>query len=347
MGHFDGGVNDTFLRGVEMAVKDAREEYAPLGFEIEYAYYDDKNDYSEGMLIVDKLIDDKSLTAALGPQNLSILEMAAHRFENAGKLMIAPHGIADYVLDENNYKLIFSTAISSYDMGAAAKMYAQTADVKRWAVCYNDDDYSRREAWGFSRHNADAGTEVWDYVKTPINKQDFDAVYKRWEALGIEGVFIAPDDMDGIELLKLIKEKKPDMAVAGDYYFDMNYEIMYAYEEYLSGLAMVNAFTTYITDEKQERFNSFKDGYKQEYGENFDTWAGYGYDCVRMITDTAAKAESADPARIAEALRDNGYSGLIFDYAFTENGELKPGIYSAYIPSDGSIGDIVYFTDSE
>jgi len=337
MGSFWQAVGgEAFLNGAKLAAKEAAFEYGPLGYTIIHEFHDDGNDYSKGMLIVDELLRDNSLTALIGSQNLSILEMAAHRFENAGKLMIAPHGIANQVMAEKGHRYIFSTAFSSYDVGAAAKEYAVIKGIKRWAVCYHDDVYTRHEIRGFTEHKNNLGVEIMDYQKTSLTELNVDYIYRRWEALGVQGVFIAPGFWEGFNIVKLIRDRNKDIILMGDFAFDHRQAILDMNEE-MRGFLMVNAFST---DRQKPEYLSFKDRYEKEYGNQLDTWAAHGYDAVRMVVDTAIKNQASHPEVIANALREDGHQGLAIHYSFRENGELAPGFYSIARYSDGEFEDI-------
>jgi len=325
-----------FLNGVKLAAKEAAYEYEPLGYTILHEFHDDGDDYSQGMLIVDELLRDKSLTAVIGSQNLSILEMASHRFENGGKLMIAPHGISNQVMADKGYRYTFSTAYSSYNVGAAAKEYAVNNGIKRWAVCYHDDVYTRREIRGFTEYKDKMGVEIMDYQKTSLSELNLDYVYRRWEALGVQGVFIAPGYLEGFDIVKLIRGRNKDMIIAGDFSFD-NRRAFLDMNEDMQGFLMVNAF---YADRQKPEYLSFKDRYEKEYGEQIDTWAAHGYDNLRMITDTAVRNHTVSPERIAEALRKDGYQGLAANYSFMDNGERAPDFYSIVRYSDGEFEDV-------
>jgi branched-chain amino acid transport system substrate-binding protein len=334
--YFNGG--ESFLRGVEMAVDDANSQYADMGYTVEHTFYNDGNEYEQGMFIIDELEKDPELTAVFASQNIALSEPAARRFENVGKILVAPFGMPENVLTQRQYNNVFSATYAPYDIGMLAGIYAISSGIKRWAVCYYDDDFNREEVRGFEAAGKESGFEILDYQKTIFPESDFEYIYSRWKSLGIEGVFIAPNDLEGYNLLKLIREKDEAITLIGDFAFDFA-EKSYEYAKYLDGFVLIANFY-YNNNEVWD----FYDRYKAEYNKELDSWALQGYNLAKMIIDTAVTENTTVPSSIAAAIHHAGYKGIAMNISFKENGELVVineenfSVYSVY--NDGYFEDV-------
>lgn len=271
------------------------------------------------------LAADQSVTAVIGSVDMDLNKTAAYVFNEAKKVFIVPFFLYDSVYQDNHYDMVFSMCNSGENTGIILRCAAAQTKALRWAVCSADREFERSELNGFLQYRADDEISVVDCVSMSELEERFDDVYDRWQTLNVEGVVLLPVDEEGFDLLKKIKDRNPDMVCAGDTAFDdstritQDPELMAA----MNGFIMADEFALDIgTESDAERYADLEEQYLQDTGRELDSWYIQGYNAVRMIADTAAESGTSDPVRIARALRENGYQGLLQNFRFEENGEL-------------------------
>ncbi len=306
---------EQYLKGIELAASEAKQKYQD--YNITYSVYEDFDDYETGAGIVDTIASDPAVTAVLATDNMDISKLAAHAFESAGKLMIAPYAIYDDELTSHTHQLIFSTCFSAAQTGETARVAATQTGAKRWAVCYADEAFSRQEARNFTAQKAD-GIIIADTVKENVLLHDFSTVTKRWQQLGVEGVALFAYDKEGLDLFMSLKAFQPSWKFIGDYvmddaeYMEASPERMAAFE----GFSLVSQFYVEWEDEQIETLMNLL----PEDEELIDTWLVHGYNNFKMIVDTAVRNETNRPEVIAEALRREKYDGILQTFSFDKTG---------------------------
>ena len=322
----------SYQEGILQAERDLNQEYAADGYQVVCEFYNNSDNYTyeETTAIVDALAADPEITAVIGPINMEIGRTAAHVLDAAGKLFVSPHFLYDDVY-ENHYHTVFSLCYSAKTVGATLKLAASVVSPGlRWAVVAPGTPFEQDEVHGFLHQETIDEVTVVDCVSVSDLQVDFQRVYRRWEALGVEGVVLFPEGDEGFELLKALKRENPDLLCGGDTAFD-NTDLFTKDPELtqaMNGFILVNEFALHDdTSEETERVAQLEDEYRQETGMDLDTWYFQGYNAVRAIADTAVRNRTTDPIQIAQSLHADGYHGLLQDFAFDADGRQKAENY--------------------
>ncbi len=325
--------------GIKKAVEYINQSSSETGLTVECVFYGGGGSYEEGAATINSLAKSKDITAVIGSTDMDINKTAAHVFNDAGKLFIVPFSLYDSVYEDNNYSTVFSMCNSAGIVGKSLRYAVQRSSAKRWAVCAMPDEFSTEEMNGFIRYETDDGIQIVDCVNIETLKSDFDRVYGRWEALGVEGVMMFPRSADGFELLKKIKSRNPNMVCGGDTSFD-NFDILTQRPDIMQimpGFIVSDDFTFEYSSDDGDDLKEVSDRYQEETGKTFDTWFLQGFNAVKMVTDTALEAGAVDGNEIAGLLHQNGYNGLCQEFSFDEKGMQTGDKYRYYIYSpDGS-----------
>lgn len=312
-----------YKEGIERAIDDLTGEYTDRGYTVECTFYNDDGSYEQGAATIDMLAADEAITGIIGAVDMEINKTAAHIFNEAGKLFIVPFYLYDSVYQENHYEMVFSLCCSAKQTGEILRRAAAETTAKRWAVCSVNREFERAELAGFLQYEGDDGVAVVDCTDISALTEQFDTVYARWEALGVEGVAMFPRDNEGFEILKKIKQRNPNMICAGDTSFD-NSMLLYNDADLMSamtGFIIADEFTLNMgTEEENELLLNMAEEYMQKTGSDLDTWYIQGYNAVRMVVDTAVKYQTTNPEEIARLLHENGYTGFFQRFSFDESG---------------------------
>ena len=324
-----------YADGIRMAESDLNEKYSDSGYKVECVFYGDNGSYEEGAAVTGSLAADESITAVIGSADMDINKTAAYAYGEAEKLFVMPFFLYDSVFEDNGYDMIFSMCASARSVGEKLRSAAAKTSAKRWAVCAASDEFSTAEMNGFIRYAPDSGISIVDCVNAKEFESSFDTIYKRWEALGVEGVIIFPGSMDGFAMFKKIKTRSPNMVCGGDTSFDnvrfisSNPDIM----NMLPGFMMADAFAYDEVSADGDDFGDMAERYEADSGTKIDTWFLQGYNAVGMIAETAINAHTNDSAKIAELLHEDGYNGFCQEFKFNANGiqDMTKYQYSIYI----------------
>ncbi len=346
------GDKENFYPDFELAVNDAvgdlQNEYGDLKYDFEVVFYDDDDDYNKGMQYVDAAVKDSEVTAVIGSVNMEINKTAAKMCEENGKIFVTPYFLYDSVFQDNQYSMVFSMCISARNVGRLLRNAAVKTTAEKWAVCTSDTIFEMEETRGFVFDEQD-GVTVIDCVDIDDLINNFDNVLNRWKLLGIEGLVMFPEDDEGFDILKKIKAVIPDLTAAGDTAFD-NSALLDNDEELrsiMSGFIMADEFyfPERMTPDREREYIALSDRYSLNHEGYIDIWYFQGYNAVRMIGDTAVKAETDDPETIAKTLHEEGYDGYVQSFKFQKNGLSESELDYYGIMNDDGYFEIKYLDE--
>jgi len=311
--------DNSFLNGVELAVNDFNRQYSGKGFTASYEIHDDEYDFEKGVVIARQLSSDPGITAVIGSHSFNILDASVDFFEDSGKILIAANGMMDKSIVGKKYKYIFRNTFGETEMGASMADHAARAGADRIAIYHSDTEYENNMGMAFSKRALENGLKVLDDVSEIGSQKDFDNIFKRWEAIGVNCVMISQESIaDAFELAERIRKKSDDIKIYGDFSFDAD-EMLMENKEYVEGIII----PTLVPINRSKALDDFNARYEEIYGSEPTWWAAHTYDTARMVLDTAVQTGSDLPEKIAEGLHsETGYHGITGTIMFDENGLL-------------------------
>ncbi len=311
-----------FISGVQLAVEELNSEYAGKGFSIRTAVIDDKGQYETGVEMATKVAEDRTASAVFNLQNFDVSKTTAGILTGGGKLALFPYGAYDSLFTRDNPS-VFCGVPAFADLGRAMADYAVTQGYGRIAVYHNGIQSQEELVTAFELALLDTGTKIIDYVPSIASENEFDSIYSRWQALGVDSVVISQYGLDrAFEVLKMIRGKDKAMAVIGEPIFNRANAL--AQNKAISeGMAVPST----LVIEESEKLTALKERYRLKFGKEADTWAIQGYDMMRLVADTAARLDTNDPAIIARAMHDEkGYQGVGRHITFTKGGAMMTDV---------------------
>lgn len=329
----------SYMDGIEAAVSDVQKEYADTEYLFDVEFFNDESNYEKGMKIVDQLIHNDDFIGVIGSRNMEISSGTAHIFDEYGKVFVAPYYMYDSVCADNYYDYVFSMCSSAKNTGILLRKAAEQSNAEKWAACFTSREFERDELIGFVNYQG-YKTEVVDCISIEELSKDFDAVYDKWELLGVEGVAFFVKELEGHNILKKQKAKNPNLVCAGDILFDdsLMMEEDAAFEAGMKDFIIADAFYLDENDESEnQKVDQIAQSYLREKGIQIDYWYLQGYNAVRMLCDTVVKNKTTDPKVIAEALHADGYDGLMQIFQFDMRGvQTKVPDYYQIYTSEGT-----------
>ena len=313
--------DNSYENGISMAIEDLNTLYAEQGYEIVCEFYDDGAILQQGVDAVYEILADPEIIAVVGTSSLDLLDVTAdmlNTMSTYGRLLITYYSAEDSLF-ENGYTRVFRNCYGENDLGSAIAAYAVgRRDIRRVAVYRSDTDYERGLVRAFQRGLRGSGVEIVDVVTTTPLDTELDAALKRWEALGVDTVLVSQyDSVDSFDILQRVRAMNPDMNILGDFSFDYTEDLVAAGsisdDIYIAGPVAL---------EDSQELDAFYQRYEQRYGSRPTQWAVQLYDSIRMVADTAVRIGSTSPDDIAQALREEGYTGVSGAFYFDEKGQM-------------------------
>lgn len=302
-----------FIAGVDLAIK----EQAEKGVNVKYKLFNDDDNYDTGVTNAKQIVSDETYTMAFTFQSFEIVDTISALFDEAKKPLFVIDGCYDKTM-KSGYNYVMNMTVSAEDAGNALGKYAIDHKYKWVAVAHSNSDYSLDFQEGFYDAVSGSGvTNVVDLVSGPNKASEFDDVILRWQVLGVQAVVVSFDDMDwAVELVKMIKQKDPNMVILGDQYFN-NLSYMDDYGQYLEGMAMPSSYPV----DSNASLQKFYDKYESQVQYlDITSITAQGYDLTNMIVKKLDNANTSEEF-VKEMLNENGYDGVT-GIKFKQNGSL-------------------------
>ena len=306
-----------FMNGVNLAVSDLTIKYQDAGYDIQVKIYDDGASYENGVAIANNLAAQEGITAVFNLQNFDVSKTTAPILAGGNKLVVFPYGAYDSLFEKNS-PYLFSGVAAFSDLGKAMASYVVAHDYRHIAVYHNGIQSQEELVTAFERALLSEDSKVVDYVPQIASSSDFDQIYKRWEALGVDAILIAQYGLDeAFDVLRMIRSKNTDIMVVGEPIFNRANALV-KNKDIAEG--MVVPTTLVIND--SDAIETFKRAYDDKFQSDADMWAIQGYDMVSMIVNTSVDIGSTDSLAIANAIHEKGYEGIGGRRIFEEGGAL-------------------------
>lgn len=314
---FGESTRNAFLLALEQAGMKAGD------YKIEHVIADDRNDATEAVNVVDKLISQDKVQAIVGSVT-SRTTIAVSEIANSKKVvLISPTATAAKVTVDNNKRKEFvfrACFLDPFQGEIAARFARESLKAQTAAILYDQgNDYSKGLAESF--------------------KSSFEALGGKivaWEAY-------SKDDQDFSAVLTNIAEKNPDILYLPDYYGKVSLIGKQARGKgikavFLGGdgwdspeldfAAMEGGYFTnhYSPDDPRPEVQKWIQDYKSKYGAVPDALATLAYDATNILLNAIKTANSNDPVKIKEALQaTQNFPGVTGKITFNANGDpVKP-----------------------
>ncbi|MBB6637382.1 ABC transporter substrate-binding protein [Cohnella thailandensis] len=310
--------NEGLAEGVAMAAEEINSNGGVLGRQIRIESMDDGGTATEGLAVAGKLAENPDTVAVIGHRGSSVSIPASAIYEKAGIVMLTP-GSTSPKLTQNGYRYVFRMIPSDAEIGERMARYAASRGYKRVAILYADDEYGRGLANAFEDGGKGHGIDTIDRLTGYSDSAELTRLVREWEALRCDAVFIADVMPAAGRTVADLRLAGSNLPVLGGDGLDSD-QLPRTAGAAAEGAVVASIFNPEGNNPEVARFIA---DYEAKYGTKPGKWAAQGYDAVRLLADAIARAGSAKPADIAQALRDTkGWTGVTGSHAFDDDGEL-------------------------
>jgi branched-chain amino acid transport system substrate-binding protein len=323
------------MRGAELAITQLADPLMELGYKMEFASYDDQNDYGVAADIAKQIVADPEIVCVVGPFTSRVLNQVKEIYHQAGLAFVSPSATAAFVAG-SGYPEVNRLVGRNDGEGAAGAQFANAQSFTRVFIISQNNDPAKFIAKYFRNEASHLGMTVvgdmsTDAVKdfgrlidraisnnadliyfSTLNVEQAGTFFQEARAEGYQGVFMGPSSLDSPSLLEFAG---PLLTNGGGAYYTNVVLPASGYPEAAS----------FIKD-----FETLYDGTPQMF-------AAQAYDaaeiCMKGIED-ASKAKGGEiptRAEVAAAIRAlQDYKGITGTYNFDKNGDPNPAQYFVF-----------------
>ncbi|HWR40004.1 MAG TPA: ABC transporter substrate-binding protein [Patescibacteria group bacterium] len=292
------------LNGMKLAVKEVNAAGGVLGKQIVLIQADNKSEASEAGNAATKLITQDKVSAMLGPITSSNALAAVPISQDNKVPLVTPTGTnMKITVDDKNQTRPFAFRgcfIDPFQGVVMANFSSKTLNAKT-AVIFMDSssDYSKNLAESFTENFEKNGGKIIGKEAFLQKDQDFKAALTKIKAMNADVIFLPAYYEEVGKIVKQARELGITMPIIGTDGWD-NPKIA----EIAGAAALNNTFFSnhYTTDAKDPKVEQFVAAYKKEYNVEPSAFSALGYDTAYMLIDAIKRANSAEPAKIRDAL---------------------------------------------
>ncbi len=301
-----GGVaqyGQSAANGIKLAFEEANAKGGVLGKKLVLVSADNKSEPSESANAITKLITRDKVVAVLGPAASSNVLATVQVAEDNKIPLLTPTGTNPKITFENGKvrKYVFRSCFIDPFQGTVMANFAAKSLKAKTAAIYVDSssDYSKGLATIFEQSFVKNGGKIVTQEAFLQKDQDYKATLTKIKATNPDVIYIPAYYEEVSKIIKQARELGITVPLLGTDGWDSP-----KLAEIAGAKALNNTFFSnhYSAQDKDPRVQKFVAAYKKKYNQEPDALAVLGYDGALMMIDAIKRANSADPAKIRDAL---------------------------------------------
>src|ERR1700683_3449556 len=281
----------------DMAVEAINAAGGVLGQKVVLVSYDDQAKSDQAIFTANKLIGEDGVKLVVNGSYSASGRAAAPVFQQAGVVMIPAYGVHPDITKAGDY--MFRLVHLGPPQGAATALYiGNTLRIKKLSTITMDNDYGQATMDGFLEAAPKYGIEVLNKYSYSLKDRQFGSIVASVKRDNPDAVYATGYFFTGGPLVAQLRAAGITVPIIGSQAFD---------SEKFVEIAGPAAEGTYIMDSfDRDR----KDETLQKFFAEFKTRAGYApegvaavtYSAVKLMADGIKRANSADPAKVRDAV---------------------------------------------
>jgi branched-chain amino acid transport system substrate-binding protein len=313
------------LKGAQLAVKQINAEGGLLGKKIELIAPDGKTDQQETAKAAQRVLSE-GVIAGIGQSDTTFVMAGAPLFQEKS-IPFVTSGATHPELPQWVGNYMFMTPFGDDDQSfAIADFTVDKLKAKRVAVWTdNSMDFTKALSKFFIQRFKERGGEIVGEDAFMMGDTNFSAQIARLAALDPkpDAVFISAIPSEAGLSVKQIREQGITMPIVSGDGFDTELVASVPGPELADEIYF--STHTYRGDDRPE-VTKFVADYKAEYGiDPENAFAPLGYDAMMLVADAIKRANSAEPAKIRDALAETrGFKAVTGEISYTRPSMVPP-----------------------
>jgi branched-chain amino acid transport system substrate-binding protein len=327
--------------GVRLAVEELNAQKITLGANtLKFALVseDDQGDPKAGVNVAQKLAD-AGVKFVLGPYNSGVAIPASRVYSDAGILMSTVG--TNPKITQGGYTNVFRIVASDLQVGGSMAAYAaKVLKLKNVGVIDDRTAFGQGIATEFKRQARAAGLAVAGHEFTTDKATDFSAILTSLRAKKVDAIFFGGYAPQAAPMARQMKQLglnarllggdtlcSPEMAKLGGDAVGANVLC-----------AQAGAILA-----RQSDGPAFQQRYRKRFGRDADVYAPSFYDQTMFIAQAIRTAKSVDPKAVGAQLRAASYQGVVGNYAYDAQGNLKKTTVTVYTFTNGALAPLASY----
>lgn len=310
-------LDSLFNEGIDLAAQEINSSGGINGRKLRLLKEDDGSKLEEGMVIAQSFAENKDIQAVIGHDNSYISIPASTIYDQAGLVMLSPASTAPE-LTKNGYKRIFRDIPNDDEIARQLAIYLAEQGYQRMVIYYSEDSYGRGLANSFEDHARSQGIAIVDRFSYYTSQEDLRRLQVRWQAYGMDGIFIARTLDEGGQFIF-------DAGQAGiDVPFIAGNALDSPLLAEIGGKAAEGTIigSVFNPDLDRPEVKRFVTDFSEEYKEMPSAYAALGYDAVKMLAAAIEKSDVQNRSTVAKELVNLGrWPGVSGIHEFDEKGD--------------------------
>jgi branched-chain amino acid transport system substrate-binding protein len=320
--------------GVRLAIEELNsKKAAPVGgktIRYELMSEDDQGDPKAGVIVAQKFAD-ADVRIVLGPYNSGVAIPAARVYNDAGIVMSTVG--TNPKITQSGYRAVFRIVASDSQVGSSVATYAaKQLKVRKVGVIDDRTAFGQGIATEFIRQAKASGITIAGHEYTTDKATDFSAILTAMKARHVDAIFFGGYAPQGAPMARQMKQLGIDARLLGG-------DTLCSPEMGKLGGDAVGANVLCAQAgamlEKQAAGPAFQARYKKRFKQNPDVYAAPFYDQTMFIAQAIRSTNSTDPSVVAAALKSMSHQGVVGNYAYDANGNLKTSSVTIYTFKNG------------
>lgn len=281
----------------EMAIEDINAAGGVLGQKLQLVTYDDQAKSDQAIFTANKLIGEDGVKLVVNGSYSASGRAAAPVFQKAGVVMISAYGVHPDITRAGDF--MFRLVHLGPQQGAAAALYiGNTLKLKKISVITMDNDYGQATMDGFVGASSKYGIEVVNKYNYSLKDRQFGSIVASVKRDSPDAVYATGYFFTAGPLVAQLRAAGITVPIIGSQAFDSEKFIEIAGPA-AEGTYIIDSFDR---DRKDEVLQKFFSGFKQRAGYAPEGVAAITYSAMKLMADGIKRANSADPAKVRDAI---------------------------------------------
>jgi branched-chain amino acid transport system substrate-binding protein len=294
---------EPYKKGWELALEEINAKGGVLGRKLEVVSRDDGGTPGDAVRVAEELISREKANVLMGTFASNVGLAVANLAQQRKIVFMAAEPLTDKIVWENGNRYTFRLRPSTYMQVAMLVPEAAKLRKKRWAIVYPNYEYGQSATESFKRllKAAQPDVEFIAEQAAPLGKIDAGAVVQALADAKPDAIF---SSLFAADLQKFVREGN----TRGLFVNRTVFNLLGGEPEYLDPLKDETPEGWWVTGYPWSEINTpehqrFRDAYERRWHDYPRVGSVVGYTALYAVAEGLRKAGSADPERLAEALR--------------------------------------------
>ncbi|HYR35755.1 MAG TPA: ABC transporter substrate-binding protein [Burkholderiales bacterium] len=294
---------EPYKKGWELALEEINARGGVLGRKLEVVSRDDGGTPGDAVRVAEELISRERANVLMGTFASNVGLAVANLAQQRKIAFMAAEPLTDKIVWENGNRYTFRLRPSTYMQVAMLVPEAAKLKKRRWAIVYPNYEYGQSATESFKKllKAAQPDVEFIAEQAPPLGKIDAGAVVQALADAGPDAIF---SSLFAADLQKFVREGNTRGLFANRAVFNL----LGGEPEYLDPLKDETPEGWWVTGYPWSEINTpqhkrFRDAYQKRWNDYPRVGSVVGYTALYAVAEGLRKAGSAEPEKLAAALR--------------------------------------------